>query len=343
MVVPALFVAAEAARRAGGAYDVHIMAEASELDEAQRRWMDAHGIQALPDLDFPRLRKVAIADPRLTPATLIRLVMPQIFAERYDRVLYLDADVEIRGEIAPLFHLDLGGAPLAAVPLVRPPEDLGRRDRTALETHCDALGMTRPYRYFNSGVMLIDTARWVAEDLGERVLSFVERNPHLWRLPDEDALNAVLDGRIAELSPIWNFRSWERTLPRIGKRIAPVIMHYDGPEKPWRRFTARRRLFSLEGPYRRYRRFVAGTPWLVWLERQWSARDFYDNLRFELTVLKNRLRGRRTRGVRAPAVARKDRKRYCRRIKTMPYADVAQGIAVFQDRKLMLNPAAFGR
>jgi lipopolysaccharide biosynthesis glycosyltransferase len=342
MVLPALFVAAEAARRAGGAYDVHILAESGELQDEHVRWMAAHGIQRIAGLDFARLRRIAIADKRLTAATLIRLLMPEILAGRYDRVLYLDADVEICGDIAPLFGLDLGGAPLAAVPLVRASDGGAPGFDRGNEARFRALGMTRPYRYFNSGVMLIDTQRWIAQDLGERLLDFIERNTELCKLPDEDALNAVLDGGIAEISPIWNFRSWERTLPRIRKRVAPVILHYDGPEKPWRRFSARRRLFSLEGPYRRYRRFAAGTPWLGWLERQWSVRDLRDNVRFELTVLANRLRGKGTRGVRAAAVARKQRKKYCHRLRQMPFADVAQGIAVFRDGKLMPNTAAHG-
>jgi lipopolysaccharide biosynthesis glycosyltransferase len=339
MVLPALYVAAEAARRAGGTYDVHILAEDGELQDEHVRWMTAHGIQRIGGIDLARLRRIAITNKRLTAATLIRLLMPEILAGRYDRVLYLDADVEIRGDIAPLFGLDLGGAPLAAVPLVRESRDAldsARRE----QAHFRALGMTKPYRYFNSGVMLIDTQRWIAQNLAERLLDFIERNTELCRLPDEDALNAVLDGGIAEISPIWNFRSWERTLPRIGKRVAPVILHYDGPEKPWRRFSAQRRLLSLEGPYRRYRRFAAGTPWLGWLERQWSVRDLRDNIRFELTVLVNGLRGKAMRGVRTKAVARKQRKRYCRRLRQMAFADVAQGIAVFRDGKLMPNAAA---
>src|SRR5262245_49332177 len=99
MLVPALFVAAEAARRAGGRYDVHVMAEATEIDATHRNWMEAHGIQAIPGLDFPRLREIAINDKRLTPATLIRLLMPGILAARYDRVLYLDADTEVCGAL----------------------------------------------------------------------------------------------------------------------------------------------------------------------------------------------------------------------------------------------------
>src|SRR3546814_12428085 len=65
------------------------------------------------------------------------------------------------------------------------------RQRQADYAHFRALGMSEPFRYFNSGVMLIDIARWMADDLAERLLGFIERNAAVCTLPDEDALNAV--------------------------------------------------------------------------------------------------------------------------------------------------------
>ena len=288
MLVPALYVAAEAARRAAGTYDVHILAEEGELDGEHRDWMAAHGIEAIAGLDFSELRQIAFASDRLTAATLIRLVMPEILAGRYDRVLYLDADTEIAGDIGAVFRLDLGGSVLAAVPsarLVRLATPDARRRR---EEHFRTLGMSEPFRYFNSGVMLIDIARWLEQGIGARALDFIRANGAICMLPDEDSLNAVLDGRIADLSPIWNMRSWDMGLPRVTRVIAPVIRHYDGPQKPWKRFARGRRLFSLERPYRRYRAFVAATPWRAWLDRQWSLGDLNANLRLELRILADR-------------------------------------------------------
>jgi lipopolysaccharide biosynthesis glycosyltransferase len=340
MLVPAFFVAAGAVRRAGSTYDVHILAEATEIDDAHRRWMEAHNIRAIPGLDFPRLREIAINEKRLTPATLIRLLMPGILATRYDRVLYLDADTEVCGDVAPLFDLDLGEAPLAAVPAARIKEVVPPKQRQADHAHFRALGMSEPFRYFNSGVMLIDIARWMAEDLGERLLRFIERNAAICNLPDEDALNAVLDGRIAEISPIWNLRSWEMAMPRVTDYLHPVIRHYDGPQKPWKRFSRNRRLFGLEAPYRRYRRFVAGTPWPGWLEKQWSGRDFADNIRFELRILTDRLRGKPTRGLQSAAALRRNLGLYRRYLQESAFADVEQGIAVRQGGRLRLSAAA---
>jgi lipopolysaccharide biosynthesis glycosyltransferase len=197
--------------------------------------------------------------------------------------------------------------------------------------------MSEPYRFFNSGVMLIDIARWLEQGIGKRALEFVRDNPTICWLPDEHSLNAVLDGRICELSPIWNFRTTSMSLLRGRDDVIPVIRHYDGPHKPWKRFARGRRLFSLEGAYRRYCRFVAATPWRDWLRRQWSLRDLLDNLRHEVRALYARLSGRKVRGVRTRQRHRKLRRAYRRYLRETTFDDVRQGIAVVRDGRLMLN------
>jgi lipopolysaccharide biosynthesis glycosyltransferase len=124
----------------------------------------------------------------------------------------------------------------------------------------------------------------------------------------------------------------------VTRAIAPVIRHYDGPHKPWKRFARGRRLFSLESPYQRYRTFLAATPWRGWLDRQWSLPDLGANLRFELEYLADRLRGRPTRGVRGRAELRRQFKVYRRYLREALFVDVGQGIAVVRDGRLMLNP-----
>lgn len=327
MAVPALFVATAAAQYARGAYDVHIFAEAGELDAEHRAWMARHGIQGLEGLSFPRLHATGATAGRIPPASLIRLLMPELLAGRYDRLLYIDVDTEIRGDLAPVFDLDLKGNVLAAA------------SASAGEAHCRRLGMTAPYRYFNSGVMLIDVARWNAENVGERALQFIERNAAICTLPDEDALNAVADGRFMELSLIWNFRGGLMQLPGSSRLVTPVICHYDGPDKPWKRFSGGRRLFALEAAHRRYRTFVAGTPWQDWLDRQWMAADLWSNLAFEWRILLNRVRGKRMRTVPTRKKNRRRWKRLRAWIREAPFADVEQGIVVRDGDRLKLNPA----
>jgi lipopolysaccharide biosynthesis glycosyltransferase len=301
--------------------------------------MARHGIAARSGLAFPRLHATKAVHGRLSPATLIRLLVPGLLAAHYDRVLYLDADTEICGDVAPLFGLDLAGRPLAAAPAGRSTERLSPDEIQRRAAHFHALGMTEPFRYFNDGVMLIDVARWNAERIGERALEFIERNPALCRLPDEDALNALLDGQIADISPVWNFRADMMLAPRGEELVAPVIRHYDGLHKPWKRFGHNRRLFAFADAYRRYRRFVSGTAWQDWLDRQWSLRDLRGSLAYETRILLDRLRGRRTPGVPTRGRQRRDWNHWRRELAKAEFADVAQGIAIRSGDRLMLNPA----
>lgn len=340
MMVPALFVAAAAKARAGDApraeYDVHILAAAGEFDDNHRRWMATRGIHATSAPDLENLGEVWKGGGRLTPATLARLVMPQVLAARYDRVLYLDADIEVCGPLAPLFALDLEGHVLAAVPAARGGMRLSPEQWEDRHAHFRALGMTEPFRYFNAGVMLIDVARWIERQIGPRALDYVRANRGLVKLADEDALNALLDGDIQDVSPIWNLRTWDFELPRVTDMVQPSIRHYDGEHKPWKRFARGRRLFDLEQPNRRYRAFVSGTPWQAWLDQQWNRHDLFANLRDEGRVWVKHIQAGR-------AGVRKRRKRMQRRVDAYRdyldaarFADVEQGIAVRRDGRLMV-------
>src|SRR5690606_29239989 len=134
-------------------------------------------------------------------------------AGRYDRLLYLDCDLTIHGDVGALFSLDMSGYSLAAVPAGRISAGIEPSRLAAQLRHFGALGMTPPYRYFNAGVLLIDVVTWNRRGIGELALSFIRENPELCELPDEDALNAVLDGDFMELSPVWNIeprRDWRR-------------------------------------------------------------------------------------------------------------------------------------
>lgn len=140
--------------------------------------------------------------------------------------------------------------------------------------------MTYPYRHFNAGVMLIDIEKWVHNRLTTRALEFIMQNRSICYYLEEDALNAVLDGAITELSPIWNFRPKDQALRKL---IQPVIVHYAGRSKPWKRFGRSKRLFGTVEAYRRYKSFIRQTPWPQWLSTQWTARDLAASIRAELS------------------------------------------------------------
>jgi lipopolysaccharide biosynthesis glycosyltransferase len=333
MLIPALFVADAVAAHAGAerAFDIVIVTDPEAAGETERRWMADHGIRHHVE-DFADLKAVIKLEGRLTTATLVKLILAQIFDGQYDRILYLDTDLTIHGDVSGLFDLDLGGFAVAAASGGGGWATQAQQEENG--KHFAALGMTRPYRYFNTGVLLIDVAAWNRENLTVRALDFVRKYPELCGLPDEDSLNAVLDGRVARFSPIWNMPPRRLWLTLLHGAVDPVIIHYSGPDKPWRRFGRHKRLFPDGQAWALYRSFIARSPWKGWLRTQWGFHDLRRSLKHEFSLAWRAVRGR-SREPRGAELAMMV-ERFADGCRKNAFIDVEQGVTTRADGRLRL-------
>jgi lipopolysaccharide biosynthesis glycosyltransferase len=341
MLIPALFVAHSVkslSENSANPCDVLVFAEPSQVTEAHRRWMEQQGIVFRDDVEVAHLTGVAKFQERLSVATLIKLVLAETLAGQYDKILYLDADLTIHADVSAIFALDMGEFALAAVPAGRRWEGRQKAEKPEFDRHCKALGMSEPYRFINSGVLLIDVVKWNRDDLGRRVLDYIRRHADLCFLPDEHGLNAVLDGRQAEISPVWNLTAalWQNR--GIRDSIEPAIIHYMGSDKPWKKYGYGKRIAQNRAANRLYKSFLKDSPWPDWLDAQWTRKDFRKNLVYELRLISRRIR----RVPSAPLSRRelkddaKDFRAYC---SVTSFADVDQGIAIREGGRLRLNRA----
>jgi lipopolysaccharide biosynthesis glycosyltransferase len=177
---------------------------------------------------------------RARPIMYARLVAPGLLANRCARVLYLDADMLALGPPEELWTTELGPYVCAccqdlAVPTVA--SGMAIREFSTL-------GLSPGTPYFNAGVMLIDTARWRAEAVGERAVAYLAAHANAVNLFDQEALNVALAGRWQRTSYRWNLiasvagRSFLATNPdQRGDYEAslrePCIVHFAGTLKPW--------------------------------------------------------------------------------------------------------------
>lgn len=162
-----------------------------------------------------------------------------------DRILYLDADILVRGDLGALWDAELDGLPAGAI----------------LEAAFDPeSSWLAPFggRYFNSGVMLLDLARWRADGIAlevarciaaqQRAVAAAEADNRtldpatvLWG--EQTPLNAALAGRWKALSPTWNLtKEWDDGHPgwrdlapdAVAETLRdPRLFHFAGAEKPW--------------------------------------------------------------------------------------------------------------
>lgn len=158
-----------------------------------------------------------------------RLLIPELINE--EKVLYLDADIIINGSIKELYNQNINDYYVCAI------ED-------PFFDRYSELDIKKEFRYFNSGVMLINVKKWRDTDLHKKVIAFVEKNYKLVHFPDQDALNALICGNWKRLPLKYNLtmildNNYENKFPCFSKeelreaKINPIIIHYTGGSKPW--------------------------------------------------------------------------------------------------------------
>jgi hypothetical protein len=186
----------------------------------------ADELRAAPSRGYP-FRVVPIVWPagQSFPVALFRLVIPLQMVSRYSRVLYLDVDTYVEdSRLFALLDIDMGGYSIAAA-----------RDLVICfgsdEVELNAVLSNPRHAYFNSGVLLIDCHRYVAEGTVEKIWQRHERAIHL-RYLDQSVLNRHFDGAFLELSPAFNMfvSALSSELPRV---CPPVVTHFAGRDKPW--------------------------------------------------------------------------------------------------------------
>jgi len=161
--------------------------------------------------------------------TYSRLWLADFFPTSVERVLYLDSDLIVVGDIQELWATDLGGNLLAAASIPG-------------STKCEFLAIPESYGYFNAGVILTDLRQWRETRAVDELVAFVAANPDKLVDVDQDVLNACFYKRRAKLSYIWNVISpfyfphhplglSQDEIQRV-RRDARIV-HFNGASKPW--------------------------------------------------------------------------------------------------------------
>ena len=179
----------------------------------------------------------------LSEAAYYRVLLSSIIPENIDKILYLDCDIVVIGDVSELFDIEIEDYPLAAV---QEPVEI-------CEDHRRQLSIPYGESYFNSGVLLVNLEYWRKYDSQNKLLEFSKRDRFVY-CHDQDALNYVFKKKWYRLPPKWN-KSNTATLELIDfyhildKReyIKDArIIHYIDEPKPWYRIygTRYRKLYE---------------------------------------------------------------------------------------------------
>ena len=154
-----------------------------------------------------------------------RLALPALVDE--ERILYIDSDLIVQGNLAELWEMDLGDAVMAAAIDVTA-KDLGNAKLPTRE-----LGLPESAPCLNSGLLVMNVKRWRDSNVTANALAYLRQWPDHALNWDQSALNVVLYGRWKMLDARWNTPAWLADCGREGCSLEAPVLHFVGPHKPW--------------------------------------------------------------------------------------------------------------
>ena len=161
--------------------------------------------------------------PHLNYASYFRFFATEVVDS--DRVLYLDSDIIVTGNLNSLFKIDFKGHYIGAVDDVYAYE--GRKSG------------------FNSGVLLMDVAKWKEHSIVNSLLELAAEKNQAVHLGDQSILNIYFEDNWLALDETYNYMVGV-DIYHLGQECErlddnpPAIVHYASHDKPWNTYSISR-------------------------------------------------------------------------------------------------------
>ena len=161
-------------------------------------------------------------------ATYYRLVLPQILPSDIEKILYLDTDIVVCGDLFDFYNTDISSVFAGVI------EDENSRYQ-AMRLNLK--------NYFNAGVLLLNLRKIRESNFQHDWVDYYEKNQEIIILQDQDILNGTFADQVLYLPLKWNANSFlflpentdhYYTLEDAEQaKLHKIIIHYTGDYKPW--------------------------------------------------------------------------------------------------------------
>lgn len=219
-------------------FDIYMLSDDTWNDEDTKKF-DTLCHQYDSEFHLIKVNNEAIKDfpqrEHITLPTYYRLLACNLLPENIDKVLLLDGDIIVRGNISSLWKIDIEGFAFAAA------EDMDSITRECFER----LNYDSKYGYCNAGVSLYNFKYWRENHISEQMIQLIKENPDTLKWMDQDAINLLLHDKRYNLplrynlqvtylsNKYWYLYSEERQKYIKEECEHAIIIHYNGPVKPW--------------------------------------------------------------------------------------------------------------
>lgn len=149
-------------------------------------------------------------------STYNRFLAPMLKAN-LKKVIYLDVDIIVTGDISKFYELPLNNHIIGAIP------DLCRNQQF-LNNIKESIGLDESSIYFNAGVLLIDCEKWHKNQITNKLFETEKKYRKQLRMADQDVLNIFFQNNYEILDKIFNEQDTSENF---------VIRHFSGSIKPW--------------------------------------------------------------------------------------------------------------
>ena len=184
-------------------------------------------------IDYSQIKNAPVSH-HVNLASYNRLFLSNILNEKIERVLYLDSDIIVLGQIDTLLDCDIKDFFVCAAA-----EIITNSDRNRLELNSFD-------QYFNAGVLVVNLKKWREENIFSKFVDFISKNSHKIKYWDQDVLNYCLKNKWLRLHQKYNLTHFyfypnDYTPSYFGLNETqyeetqkdPIIIHFTSHQKPW--------------------------------------------------------------------------------------------------------------
>lgn len=185
-----------------------------------------------------------IARTQFTDASYYKMICPYILRE-FDKIIITDADLLLRTDLADLMDEELEGCAIGAAPDIPIHGNYNGRAPVITRYMDNDLQMKYPFKYVNTGVLIIDTAKYCSMYRQEEILEAIGKQKYYFQ--EQDILNMLFNQSIKLISLEWNAQTITSSAIKDAIDMAPIasreayyacrktakIVHWAATPKPW--------------------------------------------------------------------------------------------------------------